>query len=121
MVRPTIGRPCCCSTAATVEESTPPDMATATRPGSIAALIGNVVSGWAVRGMVFSILPHAEGWTGESPPSPSTHSQYGTKNRGVLIPDSISRPYFRHLAAIRRNRQSSSLGPIGGRELTELS
>src|SRR5262252_6951267 len=33
----------------------------------------------------------------------------------------LSSPYFTHLAAIRRNQQSSSLGPIGGRELTELS
>src|ERR1700687_1428684 len=30
MVRPTTGRPCCCSTAATTELSTPPLMATAT-------------------------------------------------------------------------------------------
>src|SRR5215472_10298188 len=33
----------------------------------------------------------------------------------------LSSPYFTLLVAIRRNQQSSSLGPIGGRELTELS
>jgi hypothetical protein len=38
IVRPTIGRPRRCKTAATVDESTPPDMATATSQGCIEAL-----------------------------------------------------------------------------------
>src|ERR1051325_123994 len=42
MVRPTTGRDCCCNTAATVEESTPPDMAMATSPGCASALTGRV-------------------------------------------------------------------------------
>src|SRR5438552_15440841 len=42
MVRPTTGRDCCWRTAATVEESTPPDMAMATSPGCVAALTGRV-------------------------------------------------------------------------------
>src|ERR1700676_1479193 len=45
MVRPTMGRPCCCRTAATAEESTPPDMATATRPDCVSSECGNV-SNW---------------------------------------------------------------------------
>src|SRR5215470_6593336 len=45
IVRPTTGRDCCCKTAATVEESTPPDMAIATRPGCVSALTGRV-SNW---------------------------------------------------------------------------
>src|SRR5262249_51003053 len=120
MVRPTIGRPCCCSTAATVEESTPPDMATATRPGSIAALVGNVVSGWAVRGMVFSILPHAEGSTGESQSSPSTHSQYGSRTEECRF---LTRSFAVFHALGRHQKEPAELGlrPIGGRELTELS
>src|SRR5215472_10431023 len=42
MVRPTTGRPCCWRRAATVEESTPPDMATATRPGCVSARSGSM-------------------------------------------------------------------------------
>src|SRR5262249_51916283 len=42
MVRSTMGRPCCWSTAATVEESTPPDIATAMRPGCVSARSGRV-------------------------------------------------------------------------------
>src|SRR5438094_4423377 len=45
MVRPTTVRPCCWRSAATVEESTPPDMATATRPGCVSARSGRV-SNW---------------------------------------------------------------------------
>src|SRR5205814_2236296 len=45
MVRPTTGRPCCWRSAATVEESTPPDIATATRPGCVSARSGRV-SNW---------------------------------------------------------------------------
>src|SRR5438445_13599264 len=54
MVRPTIGRDCSCSTAATVEESTPPDMAMATRPGCVSGLTGRV-SNW-VAVSILSIL-----------------------------------------------------------------
>src|SRR2546430_14497964 len=54
MVRPTIGRDCSCRTAATVEESTPPDMAIATRPGCVSALTGRV-SNW-VAVSILSIL-----------------------------------------------------------------
>src|SRR5262249_36987540 len=42
MVRPTTGLPACCRSAATVEESTPPDMATATRPICVSLLSGKV-------------------------------------------------------------------------------
>src|SRR6266849_2889019 len=47
MVRPTTARPCCCKSAATAEESTPPDMATATRPRWVWARSGNV-SNWVI-------------------------------------------------------------------------
>src|SRR6266446_3550058 len=47
MVRPTTGRPCRCKRAATAEESTPPDMATATRPRWVSARSGNV-SNWVI-------------------------------------------------------------------------
>src|SRR6266849_5793612 len=47
MVRPTTGRPCRCRRAATAEESTPPDMATATRPRWVSARSGNV-SNWVI-------------------------------------------------------------------------
>src|SRR5713101_1889663 len=45
MVRPTTARPCCCKRAATAEESTPPDMATAMRPRCVSARSGRV-SNW---------------------------------------------------------------------------
>src|SRR2546430_4357621 len=54
MVRPTIGRDRSCNTAATVEESTPPDMAMATSPGCVSALTGRV-SNW-VAVSILSIL-----------------------------------------------------------------
>src|SRR5712692_7600058 len=41
-----MARPCCCKRAATAEESTPPDMATATRPRWVSARSGRV-SNWA--------------------------------------------------------------------------
>src|SRR5260370_33326503 len=53
MVRPTTGRPCCWRRAATVEESTPPDMATATRPRCVSAR-SRRVSNWAV---AFMLIP----------------------------------------------------------------
>src|ERR1700676_2206494 len=46
MVRPTTGRSWRRSTAATVEESTPPDIATATRPGLPSAAMGRE-SSWS--------------------------------------------------------------------------
>src|SRR5690348_1307433 len=55
MVRPTMGRPCCWRTAATVDESTPPDMATATRPGWT-SLQGSEGSNCAVDCMTHNIL-----------------------------------------------------------------
>src|SRR5882724_2987303 len=57
MVRPTIGRDCSCRTAATAEESTPPDMAMATRPGCDSALTGRV-SNW----VAVSIRPILADW-----------------------------------------------------------
>src|SRR5712671_1622112 len=57
MVRPTTVRPCCCKKAATAEESTPPDMATATRPRWVTARSGRV-SNWMVAFTVtISFLP----------------------------------------------------------------
>src|SRR6266851_3951697 len=47
MVRPTTGRPCRCKRAATAEESTPPDMATATRPRWVSARSGRL-SNWVI-------------------------------------------------------------------------
>src|SRR6266852_9882248 len=53
MVRPTTLRPCCCKSAATAEESTPPDMATATRPRWVSARSGRV-SNWEA---AFMLIP----------------------------------------------------------------
>src|ERR1700687_4307626 len=52
MVRPTMGRPCSWSKAATVELSTPPLMATATMPGEISLRSGRV-SNWISGFMLF--------------------------------------------------------------------
>src|SRR5271156_4042298 len=52
MVRPTMGWPCSWRTAATVEESTPPDMAMAIRPRSVSVCVGSV-SNWVVVFMRF--------------------------------------------------------------------
>src|SRR5215467_1073844 len=102
MVRPTIERPCCRSTAATVEESTPPDMATATRPGSIAALVGNVASGWAVCCMVLAFYRMRGG---------TVESRSFRRKLGI----------FRASSRKTRNFFAGSLrGSIGGRELAEL-
>src|SRR5882724_8895104 len=57
MVRPTIGRDCSCRTAATADESTPPDMAMATRPGCDSGLTGRV-SNW----VAVSIRPILADW-----------------------------------------------------------
>src|SRR5258706_13170255 len=57
MVSPTTGRDCCCKTAATVEESTPPDMAMATSPGCVSGLTGRVSNCVAV-----SIRPILADW-----------------------------------------------------------
>src|SRR5439155_18259081 len=54
MVRPTTARPCCCRRAATAEESTPPDMATATRPRWVSARSGRV-SNWAAAFMLIRL------------------------------------------------------------------
>src|SRR6266852_1220651 len=50
MVRPTMGRPCSWSRAATVELSTPPLMATATMPGEISWRSGSA-SNWVSAGI----------------------------------------------------------------------
>src|SRR5713101_894071 len=58
MVRPTMGRDCSWSTAATVEESTPPDMAMATRPGCVSTRSGSDGSNWVEVDIRYaSILP----------------------------------------------------------------
>src|SRR5713226_603216 len=57
MVRPTTGRPCCWRSAATAEESTPPDIATAIRPRWVSARLGNL-SNW-VNVIMFSLLYRA--------------------------------------------------------------
>src|SRR5215468_2002972 len=55
IVRPTTGRDCCWRTAATVDESTPPDIAIATRPGCVSALTGRV-SNWVSVGISFTFI-----------------------------------------------------------------
>src|SRR6266576_2511270 len=54
MVRPTTARPCCCRRAATAEESTPPDMATATSPRWVSARSGRV-SNWTAAFMLIRL------------------------------------------------------------------
>src|SRR6266446_4733410 len=51
MVRPTTAQPCCSKRAATAEESTPPDMATATRPRWVSGRSGRV-SNWTAAFML---------------------------------------------------------------------
>src|SRR5260370_2973333 len=54
MVRPTTARPCCWRRAATAEESTPPDMATAMRPRRVSVRSGRV-SNWMAAFMLIRL------------------------------------------------------------------